>query len=527
MLDRIFLQVAARSAAGGLVILLLLIVRPLMKKVPRACCYALWGIVLLRLLCPVLPTSPLALLPQTDTAVEQTLSAVADAAAPSEISVSGQTDSPVPTAPAPAARPQARNSAIQAAALLRTAGAVWLTGVLLLLCISLRQDLRLKRQLRGAVRLQDGLYCSAAVATPFTFGILRPKIYLPADFDGARQQYVLLHERQHLRRFDYLTQPLGWLAVCLHWFNPLVWIAFRLAKRDMEISCDEAVIRLLGTDCRADYADTLLRLSVCRHPTGAAIGFGKGDSAERIRHLSRWKKPKRWICIAAAVLCVGLAVCLLTTRPDANAGQTQSDAPEEAQLTLSAPDDSAPAKDVPAEKSEPAPEETSEEMPEDIPEETPESTPEKAPESGAAELPADKTGAAVHLTFPASAEGWLWPVPEYTHVARDFEGSDKHNGIDIAAPLDTPICAARDGTVLEAEYSGVGYGVYAIIDHGDGFSTMYSHCSSLAVEAGDTVKVGDQSGYFVSTGNSTGNHLHFEVRDNGTQTDPVPYVGQG
>ena len=139
------------------------------------------------------------------------------------------------------------------------------------------------------------------------------KIYLPCNMGEKEQEYIILHEQHHIRRFDHVIKALAFLALTIHWFNPLVWVAFVLACKDMEMSCDEAVIRKLGEDVRADYSASLLTLATGhRIIAGTPLAFGEGDTKGRIKNLARWKKPAIWIIVIALILCVILAVCLLT-----------------------------------------------------------------------------------------------------------------------------------------------------------------------------------------------------------------------
>ena len=139
-------------------------------------------------------------------------------------------------------------------------------------------------------------------------GIFRPVIYLPGTLDKAERKYIIAHERHHIRRGDHIFKALGFLALTIHWFNSLVWIAFVLANRDMEMSCDEAVIRKFGEDVRADYSASLLNLATGHRMFAVTpLAFGEGNPTDRVRNLAKWKKPKRWIILICAILCVVLS----------------------------------------------------------------------------------------------------------------------------------------------------------------------------------------------------------------------------
>jgi len=173
--------------------------------------------------------------------------------------------------------------------------------------------LRLRRRLITASPLRDNIYLADDIDSPFVMGLFRPKIYLPSAMEEREQSYILLHEQHHIRRLDHVVKALAFVALCIHWFNPLVWVAFILSGKDMEMSCDEAVVRKLGTQIRADYTASLLSLATGKRIiAGMPLAFGEGNTKGRIRNLAKWKKPAVWVVIVAVIVCIILAVCLLT-----------------------------------------------------------------------------------------------------------------------------------------------------------------------------------------------------------------------
>ena len=199
----------------------------------------------------------------------------------------------------------------------------WLTGMALLLLYSVVSLLRLRRRLVGAVRLEDNIYLADYIPSPFVMGLFRPKIYLPSTLTETERGYILRHEQYHLRRRDHVVKLLSFLALCVHWFNPLVWAAFILAGKDMEMSCDEAVVRELGEDIRADYSASLLSLATGRRiVAGMPLAFGEGDTGGRIRNLLNWKRPQPWIIAVCAVVCVGL-IALCAANPKGSGTPTE------------------------------------------------------------------------------------------------------------------------------------------------------------------------------------------------------------
>ncbi|MCI6937412.1 MAG: M56 family metallopeptidase, partial [Clostridiales bacterium] len=199
---------------------------------------------------------------------------------------------------------------------LQIAAYVWLTGASVMAIYSVVQYLTLRHRLVGATPYREEVYLADHITTPFVLGVLRPRVYLPSETPEGERAFIIAHERHHIRRHDPLWKLLGYAALCLHWFNPLVWLAFALAGKDMEMSCDEAVIRLLGEDVRADYSQALLRLATHKRiVSGMPLAFGEGDTKSRVRNMAKWKKPKIWVSVLCVTLClVILAACALNPK---------------------------------------------------------------------------------------------------------------------------------------------------------------------------------------------------------------------
>ena len=170
-----------------------------------------------------------------------------------------------------------------------------------------------KKRLRVAVAVEENVYIADDIDSPFVMGVFKPRIYLPDGLSETERQFILVHERHHIRRMDHMWKLFAFAALVVHWFNPLVWLAFALASRDMEMSCDEAVVRQLGAEVRGDYAATLLSLATGkRFFAGTPLAFDEGNPKGRIKNLAKWKKHALWVTIVLAVVCGVLAVCLLT-----------------------------------------------------------------------------------------------------------------------------------------------------------------------------------------------------------------------
>lgn len=304
----IFERVLNMSLTGSIVIAVVLLARLLLRRAPKIYSYMLWAVVLFRLLCPISLSAGLSVLKPLPVTTTQGLSTVTYRPVEPVIPASGEIGQE-DARPEPAETVKAETS-LQAMTL---AAAVWLTVGGALAGCSLVQYIVLRRKLREAAPYRGEVYLSDSIATPFVMGVIAPKIYLPSDTPIAERRFIIAHERHHLHRGDPLWKLLGYLALCVHWFNPLVWLAFFLGGKDMEMSCDEAVLNRLGEDIRADYSQALLRLATHKRLiAGMPLAFGEGETKGRVRNMARWRRPKVWVSGICAVLClVVLAVCAL------------------------------------------------------------------------------------------------------------------------------------------------------------------------------------------------------------------------
>ncbi len=322
----VFTQVLQMSLTGSLVILVVCLARILLKRAPKIYSYALWALVLFRLLCPFSLTSQFSILPDKVTSGELVIQWSDDYVGDSEVYFDNRPEyhaaidagiEPVDagagghyvvTAPDGVSEPNTVENTW-----LPKLSVIWLAGIASMLLYSGISYGKIRRQVRIAVPFRKNVYLADDVQTPFVMGFFRPRIYLPGALDAHERRYILQHERHHIRRGDHIFKALGFLALTIHWFNPLAWLAFILANRDMEMSCDEAVIRKLGESFRAEYSATLLNLATGhRIIAGTPLAFGEGDPKGRIRNLAKWKKPKFWVILICVVLCIVLALCLLT-----------------------------------------------------------------------------------------------------------------------------------------------------------------------------------------------------------------------
>lgn len=318
------------SVTASVAILFVLLARLLLKKAPKIFSYALWAAVLFRLLCPVSVTAGFSLLGLFDApAAETTAHTSVVEYIPKDVvhtpypkvnlPVSGISEAVNEALP----QGQEQTTADPLEAPVAIATMVWLAGIFAMAVYSIVSFLRLRRKLIDAVPLHDNIYLADYIDSPFVMGILRPRIYLPSALPEREQTYIIFHEQHHIRQLDHIIKALAFIALCIHWFNPLVWAAFVLSGKDMEMNCDEAVVKKLGEDIRADYSASLLSLATGRRMiAGTPLAFGEGDTKSRIRNLLNWKKPKVWLVLLAAAACV-VSVFACAANPSSNEHPTE------------------------------------------------------------------------------------------------------------------------------------------------------------------------------------------------------------
>lgn len=306
----LFSVVLNMSMTGSIVILLVMLARLILKRAPKIFSYALWAVVLFRLLCPVAITAPVSALNALEPKVQEASESTSVIYfIPAEVNQNPDFTF-IPAENQSGTEPvQAEESEHTRLDLMTVASYVWLAGTGIMIAYSVIQYVRLRLKLIGAMAYRGNVYRADYIDTPFVMGILSPKIYLPSDVPENERKYIIAHERHHISRFDHIIKLLAYSALCIHWFNPLVWAAFILAGKDMEMSCDEAVIRKMGSQIRADYSASLLRLATHKKIiAGMPLAFGEGDTKGRVMNMAKWKKPKLWVSLICLLLCTTILV---------------------------------------------------------------------------------------------------------------------------------------------------------------------------------------------------------------------------
>lgn len=309
-MNELFLKIINMSISASWLILAVLILRLVLKKAPKWVNVLLWGIVAVRLICPLSFESALSLIPSAETIpldIEMAAKPTIDSGVPAINSVVN----PVLSSFAP---PQhVLTSANPLQIWIPILNIIWLIGVGALLLYTAVSYWRLCRKVDTAVRYKDNIFQSENVSSPFVLGLIKPRIYLPFKLDGQNLEHVVAHEKAHIRRKDHWWKPLGFLLLTIHWFNPLMWLAYVLLCRDIELACDEKVIKELGNEQRADYTQALVACSVNRRMIAACpLAFGEVGVKERVKSVMNYKRPAFWVIILAVIACVIVAVCFLT-----------------------------------------------------------------------------------------------------------------------------------------------------------------------------------------------------------------------
>lgn len=308
-MEEIFLKLVNISITAGWLILLIMAARLLWKRAPRRIFCFLWGLVGLRLVLPVSIESAFSLIPSAETVPDRILWSKSPAVDSGMPAVDGAVNPVLAEtfAPNPGGGVNPMQTVVWAASVL------WVVGMAVMLCYLAVSYFRLYRRVYTATLLQDNIWQSEFVDSPFILGLVKPKIYIPYHMEKEELSWVLAHERAHLARKDYLVKLAAFLLLAVYWFHPLIWCAYILLCRDMEMACDEKVIGGLDAEKRKAYSLALLGNSrKTRFVTACPLAFGETCIKERILHMKAYRKPVFWVILAAVLFCAAAAVCFMT-----------------------------------------------------------------------------------------------------------------------------------------------------------------------------------------------------------------------
>ena len=309
----VFLKLLNLSISASWLVLAVLVLRLISKRSPKWVNVLLWGIVALRLVLPFSIESALSLIPSAETVSPAVVQFAPAPTITSGVSVIDNAVNPslsehfsaVPTA-----------SVNPLYVWTEIAGWVWLIGLGAMLLYALVSYLRLRRRVSVSLCVRENIYLCDAISSPFILGVVKPHIYLPSGLDEVQRQNVLSHERAHLTRRDHWWKPLGFALLAVYWFNPVLWLAYTLLCRDIELACDERVIRTMDESAVKTYSTVLLACSIPRKAViTCPLAFGEVGVKERVRNALRYKKPAFWVVAASVAVCVVVAVCFLTNPP--------------------------------------------------------------------------------------------------------------------------------------------------------------------------------------------------------------------
>lgn len=328
-MDAVFLKLFNMSITASWLILAVILIRFVFKKAPKWVNCALWALVAVRLICPFSFESVLSLVPSTETVPEEivyssssfdpTLSDVFEYAGNNPVVYSiGVEDGSIGFTEYMAPDTDYLNPLL---IITSVSSVIWLIGVVALLIYSLVSYMQIRKKVKISMPLSGNILLCDGISSPFILGIIKPKIYLPSDMPEEQRQYVIAHEKAHLKRRDHWWKPLGFLILTVYWFNPLIWVAYILLCRDIELACDERVIKAMGEESKKSYSEALLSCSVPRRMIAACpVAFGEVGVKGRIKNVLSYKKPAFWIIIAAVVISIVAAACFMTNPANTEIG---------------------------------------------------------------------------------------------------------------------------------------------------------------------------------------------------------------
>ncbi|MBE6780694.1 MAG: hypothetical protein E7545_06930 [Ruminococcaceae bacterium] len=308
-MESLFLTIFNMSITASYIVLVVILLRAILKKAPKALRGIMWAVVGVRLICPFSIESILSLIPSTDT-VPENIIYTPTPYIDSGISYLNQTVNPIISG---SFSPTPSDSANPLQIWVFIAAIVWIVGMCGMCLYTIISYLKIQLKVREAAIFKDNIYLCDSIGTPFILGIIKPKIYLPSSLDNTDCDYVIAHEKAHIKRLDYLWKPLGFLLLTIYWFNPILWVAYVLLCKDIELACDEKVIKQMGAEIKKPYSEALINCSVPKRLiTACPLAFGETGVKGRIKSVLNYKKPTFWVISVALICCIVLSVCFLT-----------------------------------------------------------------------------------------------------------------------------------------------------------------------------------------------------------------------
>ena len=319
----VFLRIVNMSITASWLIVAVILVRLLLRKAPKRISCVLWAFVAIRLICPFSLESALSLIPSTEVYPVDVI--YNENQQISNNPYNWRTNTGIPLIDGSGSNntilqnvstgPVLRNN-------LNIIGCIWLVGIVVLLLYAIISYAKMKRSVRASILVRDNIFVCDEVKSPFILGIIKPLIYIPSSMTNPTLDYVITHEAAHIKRRDHWWKPLGFLLLAIYWFNPLSWIAYILLCRDIEMACDEKVIRDMDKGSVSEYSQALLNCSFPRRRIAACpLAFGEVGVKERVKSVLNYKKPALWIIAVAVVACIVVGVCFMTNPTDSAIGK--------------------------------------------------------------------------------------------------------------------------------------------------------------------------------------------------------------
>ena len=551
-MESVFLKILNMSLTAGCVTAVVILARQFLRRAPKKYSYLLWLVVAFRLVCPFSFNSDISVFNlkafdfingnayQSGQPDERTADAMTNANTNADAGADVKTDGDAiansgvtyiyrqgnytladtrkgNSTVGVGASGGADGSARAGLGITAIAAFAWAAGVIVMAVYGGVSYVLLQRKLKKALKIGDNVYRSDKINTPFVMGIVHPRIYVPCFLDKSALEYVLLHERCHIKRHDYIVKMVSFVLLCLHWFNPLIWLAFHLMGKDMEMSCDEMVVEKMNvkhdTDTskiNKDYSYALLSCaSAGRFPAPGPLCFGDISVKGRIKNVLNYRKPRKVMNVIAVVLCMGVLAACSANPKTVNANDTTP----QNETTTQNEKTSEPATNSEAQKT---PDETDGETTKAVDiiiEADVNVTNVKAVESESASQAGD-----AQEEYSDLMRVPVYPMPvENATLTVGYGYREKSDGTTALHPEDdfeveegSEVHAAADGTVQSAGWLGdKGYGV--VIGHDDGYMTGYYHLQSVNVSEGNKVNAGDVIGLTGQSGNAMGPMFSFAV----------------